>query len=130
MQDGVSEEIKKAVAFDRYHRDSCMRKLCLLALAATIFIKGTLSLKFSDQIFASPQFVGSVIGTFMGLFIIPTLFFAVVRLARTASIPTRGLGTGVVILLLLSVGFYQGSLKTLNEAHGGATVEDAGATRR
>lgn len=130
MQSDVSEEVKKAVAADRYHRDSCMRKLCLLALAATIIITVLLAFKAPNQDFGSARYIGTFIGTFIGLFIIPALFFAIVRLARNASVPTRGLGTGVVILALLSISMYYSSLKDLEKEFGAAPVESVGATQR
>lgn len=129
MQIDVSEETKKAVAADRYHRDSCMRKLCLLALAATIVITVLLGFKVPNQDFGSARFIGHTIGTFIALFLIPALFFAIVRLARSASVPTRGLGTGVVILLLLSISMYYSSLTDLEGEFGAAPVQDVGATK-
>lgn len=129
MQIDVSEETKKAVAADRYHRDSCMRKLCLLALAATIVITVLLGFKVPNQDFGSARFIGHTIGTFIALFLIPALFFAIVRLARSASVPTRGLGTGVVILLLLSISMYYSSLTDLEGEFGVAPVQDVGATK-
>lgn len=130
MQDDVSEEIKKAVALDRYHRDSCLRKLCLLALAATIVITVLLGFKVPNQDFGSARYIGTVVGHFIGLFIIPALFFAVIRLARSASVPTRGFGTGVAILLFLSISMTYSSLKDLEVEFGAAPVQDAGTTQR
>lgn len=130
MQIDDSEETKRAVAADRYHRDSCLRKLCLLALAATIVITVLLGFKVPNQDFGSARYIGTFIGTFIGLFIIPALFFAIVRLARSASVPTRGLGTGVVILLLLSISMYYSSQKDLEVEFGAAPVNDAGVTQR
>jgi hypothetical protein len=130
MQDDVSEEIKKAVALDRYHRDSCLRKLCLLALAATIVITVLLGVKVPNQDFGSARYIGTVVGHFIGLFIIPALFFAIIRLARNASVPTRGLGTGVAILLFLSISMTYSSLKDLEVEFGAAPVQDAGITQR
>lgn len=130
MQDDVSEEIKKAVALDRYHRDSCLRKLCLLALAATIVITVLLGVKVPNQDFGSARYIGTVVGHFIGLFIIPALFFAIIRLARNASVPTRGLGTGVVILAIISISMYYSSLKDLEKEFGAAPVQDAGITQR
>jgi len=130
MQKDTPQAIENAKTANRNARDKCIRKLFLLSLAVTIVVTILLGFKVPNQDFGSARYIGSMIGSFIVIFLSSSLSFAVVRLARDASVLTAGLGTGVVIALLMSVNMYYSALRDLEEHFGAAPVEDIESMQR
>lgn len=110
MQDGIQELSQPAAASKKTDRNRCIGIPFGLSVLAT----AVLTIAIGDYIhpeyaFGTSVFIGQITGRLLGSFLLSLLFFAIVRRLRKASVPTAGLGTGIVVMLFWSYSMYFGA---------------------
>jgi len=102
MQKNTPETIQQTKAPKSNDRTKCILILLFLSLAASVVMAVTTGQRIhADYAFGTASFIGEQFGFALGLFLVSLLFFAVVRSMRKGSVPTAGLGTGIVVALIL-----------------------------
>lgn len=109
MQDATQEVPQQVAAPKGNGRKKCMLILLGLSLVITAVFAVATGQSIPDRPFGVSAFIGEQAGFALGLFLIGLLFFAIARSMRTASVPTAGLGTGIVVMLIVSYLAYVGA---------------------
>ncbi|WP_370677551.1 hypothetical protein [Pleomorphomonas sp. PLEO] len=109
MQDAAQEAAQQVAAPKGSGRNKCILTLFGLSLVITAVMAVATGQSIPDRPFGVSRFIGERVGFTVGLFLISLLFFAIVRRMRKASVPTAGLGTGVVVMLIWSYLVYVGA---------------------
>ncbi len=109
QQDGTQEAIEQVAASKSNGRNKCMLILLGLSLVITVVMAIATGQSIPDRPFGTSGFIGGQLGFALGLFLLSLPFFALVRRKRKDNVPTAGLGTGIVCMLILSYFIYVGA---------------------
>lgn len=109
MPDATQETAQQVTAPKGNGRKKCILILLGLSLVMAAVMAVATGQSIPDRPFGVSAFIGEQAGFALGLFLIALLFFAIARHMRAASVPTAGLGTGVVVTLIVSYLAYVGA---------------------
>lgn len=109
MQDATQETAQQVTAPKGTGRNKCILILLGLSLVITVVMALATGQSIPDRPFGVSGFIGEQAGFALGLFLISLLFFALVRRKRKDNVPTAGLGTGIVVMLIWSYLAYVGA---------------------
>lgn len=111
MQNSTQEAAQQAAA----PKGSGLGKCILILLAVSIALSVVLAIATGQHIdpsdrFGTAHFIGAQLAYVLLPFLISLLFFTIIRLSRPAGVPTAGLGTGIVVMLIWDYLAYVGHM--------------------